>query len=58
VSVSEREREAMEFRRIELVERMERDWTLIAEYRNNEKYYINRLVESATEIGSLDERLA
>lgn len=37
----------MEFRRIELVEKMEHDRGLIADYRDNERYYIKRLVESA-----------
>jgi hypothetical protein len=58
VGVNDREREKFEFERIELVERMEHDWGLIADYRENEKYYINRLVKSATRLGTLNERLA
>jgi len=53
--VSDKEKD--EFDRIRLVARMEQDWRLIAEYRKNEKFYINRLVESARKIGRLDERL-
>ena len=49
--------EAAEFRRIELVTLMNRDRDLIAEYRQNEKFYINRLVESSRELGGLDVRL-
>lgn len=52
------DREQEEFERIGLVERMDRDWTRISEYRENEKYYINRLVKAARRVGQLDERLA
>lgn len=52
------DREKHEFERIRLVARMEHDRGLIADYRENEKYYINRLVESAKRIGRLEERLA
>lgn len=45
------------FRRIELTAQMERDRSLIATYRQNEQFYIDRLVEAAHEIGELDERL-
>jgi hypothetical protein len=51
-------REQFEFKRIQAIDRMEHDWRMIADYRANEKFYINRLVESATQLGTLNERLA
>ena len=46
-----------QFQRIRLVARMESDREMIREYRKNEQFYINRLVEAAHEVGMLDERL-
>jgi hypothetical protein len=46
-----------QFRRIRLVARMESDREVIREYRKNEQFYINRLVDAAHEVGALDERL-
>ncbi|NMO51071.1 hypothetical protein HH310_07695 [Actinoplanes sp. TBRC 11911] len=52
------DREKDEFERIRLVARMEYDWERVADYRRNEKFYINRLVESSRALGQLEERLA
>lgn len=49
--------ERAQFRRLELVAQMDRDRELIATYRQNEQFFINRLVEASHEIGELDERL-
>jgi hypothetical protein len=51
------EREQAEFRRIQLTDQMEKDRRLIATYRANEWYYINRLIDASRELGELDERL-
>lgn len=51
------EHQRWHFRRIELTAQMERDRQLIATYRENEQFYINRLVDAAHEVGELDERL-
>ena len=46
-----------QFLRIRLVARMESDREAIRQYRKNEQFYINRLVETAHDVGTLDERL-
>lgn len=57
MALTPEEREESEFERIQLVTQMDRDRDLIAGYRENEQFYINRLVESSRRIGRLDERL-
>jgi hypothetical protein len=55
--VTPEQHEEFNFRRIQLVTQMERDRQLIATYRDNEQFYINRLVQAARKVGELDERL-
>lgn len=51
------DREHFEFKRIELVQRLERDWGMIQRYRDNEQFFIKQLMKTANRIGRLDERL-
>ncbi|MBM2622225.1 hypothetical protein JIG36_42655 [Actinoplanes sp. LDG1-06] len=51
------EREEFQFNRIELFSQMESDWSLIDNYRANERFYLERLVATSRMLGRLDERL-
>jgi hypothetical protein len=55
--ITPEEREESEFERIQLVTQMDRDREMIARYRENEQFYINRLIDAARRVGQLDERL-
>lgn len=50
-------READEFRRIELIERMGRDREIIAQYEAGMAFYRGRIEDTQYDLGRLDERL-
>jgi hypothetical protein len=50
-------READEFRRIELIERLARDREIIAQYEGGMAFYRQRIEDTQYDLGRLDERL-
>ncbi|MBL7254760.1 hypothetical protein [Paractinoplanes lichenicola] len=51
------ERDRAQLKRMEFFEQSENDRLMIQRYRENEWFYIDRLVDVARNIGRLDERL-
>jgi hypothetical protein len=49
--------EAEQFHRLRIVARMDKDLVTIQNYRENEKFFIHRLIDDARSLGTLDERL-
>jgi hypothetical protein len=50
-------RDADEFRRIELIERLARDREIIAQYEAGMEFYRRRTEDTQYDLGRLDERL-